>query len=277
MALDRYNHIVTLQAWELVIVDNGSTDNTAEVIEEFRSTTDVCVRPVLEPAMGLSRARNLGWQSARGDIVAFTDDDCYPQSDFVEEIWNVFKGEQVGYSGGRILLFDVADYPITIQLSQKRSPILPRSFVPAGFIQGANMAVRRSVLDALGGFDEMLGAGTRFPSEDVDFISRASAAGYTGVYDPGPVVFHHHRRRDPGTVAALRRSYDLGRGAYYMKCVLDVNRRRNALDWWFTVTARSLKRNKFRRNGLPRCAFEIWGAFLYCCVRISPRLRARKM
>ena len=60
---------------------------------------------------------------------------------------------------------------------------------------------------------------------DIDALSRASFAGLTGAYDPRPLVYHHHGRRDPATEAEVRRGYDLGRGAFHLKCLLDPRRR----------------------------------------------------
>jgi len=232
-SLARYENIAADIGWELIVVDNGSADATSQVLQEFSTKTRIRVRLATEPRAGLSRARNAGWQCASGEIIAFTDDDCYPESGLVTQLWRNFSESEIGYLGGRVLLYDPADFPITIQARHTRLDIAPRSFIPAGLIQGANMAVRREVLRAVGGFDEHLGAGTRFPSEDVDFVSRVSAAGYPGAYDPRPVVFHHHRRRAPKEVNALMRSYDFGRGAYYMKCLLDPSRRFSALKSWY--------------------------------------------
>src|SRR5512138_3361592 len=73
-----YEDIVADIGWELGIVDNGSRDATRQVIREFSSRAQIHVRLAVEPRMGLSRARNAGWQCASGEIIAFTDDDCYP-------------------------------------------------------------------------------------------------------------------------------------------------------------------------------------------------------
>jgi len=247
-------------------VDNGSTDPTPAVLREFRAQTSINLQAILEPRPGVSRARNTGWRSACGEVIAFTDDDCYPQSDFVDQVWRAFSEAEVGYVGGRVLLYDPADYPITIQTRDSHLAIPASSFIEAGLIHGANVAVRRDVLRMVGGFDELLGPGMPIPAgEDVDFISRLSIAGIAGAYDPGPTVFHHHRRRTESQVAALRRSYDLGRGAYYIKCILDPARRWLGIKHW----VRSIKWRLAESVRRPHCTLsvirEIQGAFQYVC------------
>jgi len=94
------------------------------------------------------------------------------------------------------------------------------------------MAFRRSVLELIGGFDERLGAGTRFPCEDIDAVASALWAGIPGVYDPRPVVYHHHGRRAKFEIEKLMRSYDEGRGAYYAKYVLQKASRSKYVTAW---------------------------------------------
>lgn len=224
-ALPHFAKLTSHVPWELLIVDNGSTDSTREILLDFVAAASITVRLLHEPTPGLSRARNTAWRSGAADIVAFTDDDCYPAPDYLDQIWDVFQTESIGFLGGRILLYDPTDFPITIQLRTDKVELEPGFLIPAGLIQGANMAMRKHLLNALGGFDEMLGAGTPFPSEDLDFTSKALAAGFRGVYHPGPTVHHHHRRRTRAQAQSLDRTYQIGRGAYYMKCLLDPSRR----------------------------------------------------
>ena len=129
------------------------------------------------------------------------------------------------------------------------------------------MAARRSVLEALGGFDELLGAGTPYPSEDVDLVSRASAAGWRGVYDPRPVVAHHHRRRSDSQVDTLRHAYDLGRGAYYAKCLADPKRRGKAWRVWLKSLLRSAAAAPASKRARAQIAGELKGAFGYLRAR----------
>lgn len=266
-ALLAYEEITTNLAWELVVVDNGSTDSTQQVLNEFISNTSIRAHVISEPRIGVSCARNRGWQYATGEVIAFSDDDCYPQSDFVDAVWSNFIESQVDYLGGRVLLYDQKDLPITIQLCEDRCNFPPRSFIESGLIHGANMAFRRQVLSAVDGFDESFGPGTRLPaSEDTDLITRISAAGSWGVYDPRPVVFHHHRRRTQEQVTALMRSYDIGRGAYYMKSVLDPNRRGQASKQWYWRTVLPSFRS---RRATQKFFYEMVGAIRYLICRFK--------
>ena len=249
--------------WELVLVDNGSSDDTAERVRALASQVQAPVTMVDEPRPGLGRARNAGVRRARGSILVFTDDDCYPAPDYLDRIADAFADSALDYLGGRILLHDSSDYPITIRVDPLPTAIPPRSVVPAGLIQGANMAFRRGVLERLGGFDDELGPGTRFCNDDVDAVARASAAGFTGSYLPEPTVYHHHRRRGQADVDALSRTYDRGRGAYYAKCILDLPTRRGvARHWWQSA-----------RAAAPRATLrEIEGAIDYCLRRATRHL-----
>jgi len=222
--------------WELVIVDNGSTDDTQQRLQVLSRGLDVRVTIVGEPRQGLGRARNTGVSAARGELLAFTDDDCYPAADYIDRVVEAFADPERAYVGGRILLFDAEDHPITVRVDSSPIPIPPYSVVPTGLVQGANMAFRRDVLERIGGFDNALGPGTPFCNDDVDAVARASAAGFAGSYVPEPVVHHHHGRRDPAAIAALWRSYDHGRGAYYAKCMFDLPTRwKVARYWWQSV------------------------------------------
>lgn len=221
--IDALSSVTTIHNWEVVIVDNGSSDGTDEYLSsiEGRETDQLRIINVFEPKIGLAAARNRGWRSATADLVSFTDDDCYVSAEYVDSIVSVFEeNTEAGFLGGRILLHDNTDYKITTEESLSRHSFTPRVFVPAGAVQGANMAFRRTVLERIGGFDESMGAGTPFPCEDIDAVAAALWAGIPGVYDPRPVVYHHHGRKTEGDVNALKRSYDAGRGGYYAKYAL---------------------------------------------------------
>jgi glycosyltransferase involved in cell wall biosynthesis len=259
-ALDALGRLEGMRPWELVLVDNGSSDGTAELMRAFAVAAPFPVTLVTEPAPGLGRARNAGVAAARGAVLAFTDDDCYPEVDFVDRWCEVFDDPAVGYGAGRILLHDPLDFPITVRIETTPLPLAPGAFVHPGFVQGANMAFRRDVVVALGGFDPGLGPGTPFVSDDVDLAARASAAGVGGGFFPGPVVYHHHGRRSPPEVDALRRRYDRGRGAYFAKLLLRPDTRALALRHWY-----------WRARATPPAAVarEVAGAAHYLAWRVA--------
>ncbi len=207
-------------AWEAVLVDNGSSDDTRAVIDAFAERVAFPVRYVHQPVKGLSNARNAGLAAARGAIIAFTDDDCYVLADFLTATARAFDCESdLGFVSGRILLHDPDDYPTTINLSTVPVLFEAGRYLAPGAVKGANLSFRREALDAVGGFDPLFGSGALFPSEDVDTAARVSRAGWIGRYDPDIAVSHHHGRK-AGDVPALFKAYDIGRGAYHAKLLL---------------------------------------------------------
>ena len=229
--------------WELVIVDNRSTDQTSEFVTRFAAETNLNVTVVHESTPGLGNARNAAIKVSSGEIVAFTDDDCLPADDFLQQILDVFREDaDIGFVGGRILLHDPSDQPITILESTVREEIPAGQFIEAGVIHGANFSFRRKALIASGGFDPFFGAGSFYSGEDVDAIARVSAVGWKGAYDPRPLVFHHHGRKTAKDVESLERIYAHGRGAYYAKCIVSNQWSRTAWKQWYW----SLRRKPLR-------------------------------
>lgn len=251
--------------WQLVLVDNGSSDGTPGVVREFAGASSSCpVVAVHEPAPGLGRARNAGLAHAAGDICIFTDDDCYVRPDFLRQVHRVFGASTAGYLGGRVVLHDPTDAPVTIKDVLTSKVIQPRRFLYPGTIHGANMAVRRDVLKSIGGFDPLLGSGTCWVCDDLEFLSRACWAGWTGVYDPRPVVEHHHRRKTRSDVQQLLKGYEYGRGAYYMKGILTPASRSVFLREWYRGVRAYLAQ---RRIASPLREFA--GAVTYLHERLS--------
>src|SRR5262245_17549789 len=101
--------------YEVIWVDNASTDDTAAVLKRELGD-DPTARYVFGERMGLGAARNVGWKASRGKIVAFTDDDCRPSPDYVDAMVAAFSDyPDVGVIGGRILLYNPQHARITIE------------------------------------------------------------------------------------------------------------------------------------------------------------------
>ena len=218
--------------WELIMVDNGSTDDTARHLNAFAAGLPGQVKIVTEPRRGAGYACNAGWRATDAPLIAFTDDDCYPVPDYLENIQAVFSDPSLGFMGGRILLYDPSDAPVTINESQTEQSVNAGTFLPAGLVNGANMAFRRQALVDVAGFDDAFGPGTPYVTEDTDVGLRALASGWSGKYDPRPTVYHHHGRKPGKDVEAIYRVYDAGRGAYYLKCFLFMPQRWQCAWYW---------------------------------------------
>ncbi len=221
--------IVSNVSWELIVVDNNSSDNTAAIVQEFIKESSISIKYVVEYKKGSGAARNCGWKNAAKSslVLIYTDDDCYPERDYIDQHWMLFNSQpDCVFVGGRVLLYDPDDLPVTIQTRDTPYSFKPYEHVYAGFIHSANIAIRKDALDAIGGWDDRLGAGTTYPSEDLDVIARLLAVGFSGVYDPKPCVFHHHGRKDASTIASLMQGYDAGRGGFFGKCLLQKDLRR---------------------------------------------------
>ncbi|MGZ3274628.1 MAG: glycosyltransferase [Caulobacteraceae bacterium] len=207
---------------EIVVVDDGSQDGSAEAVEVLASQNRrVQIRLIRQPGLGLSAARNTGVSAARGALVAFIDDDCIASPAYVAELVARFAGErELVLRGGRVLLGDPLDAPLTINPSTQTRR-LDRGEAAGGFILGCNMAMRREVLDRLGPFDERLGAGSRLRSgEDTDLVIRAVLADIPVEFTGDMTVHHFHGRRTREQVLHVQRNYEIGNGALMAKHLL---------------------------------------------------------
>lgn len=205
---------------DIILVDSCSNDNTWSTMEDFRNSCQCSVAIIRAEQPGLGLARNLGVAASSGRIIAFTDDDCYLEKNYLEEAVKIFSHLEIQYCGGRILLYDESDAMCSVNYQEEFEIIPSYSFVDAGKVQGANMVILRQVFDQIGGFDPSLGAGTKIRCEDIEFIGRASMSGYTGAHVPSLVVYHHHKRKSPSQeLKKLIRKNDLARGAYYASMI----------------------------------------------------------
>jgi len=207
-------------ATEIVVVDNNSRDATETVVRDFARGCPVPLRYVVERSQGLSYARNCGIREAKGDIVAFTDDDCIVDPDWVAVVAREFAASpDVMVVGGRVDLYTPEDRPITIRPIDERVRYSSTTQIYAHII-GCNMAFRRVLVDRIGWFDPALGGTRGVTADDIDFIYRAMRSGAGVVFVPDLRVRHDHGRRTDAQVRALQRGYFRGRGAFFGKHVL---------------------------------------------------------
>jgi glycosyltransferase involved in cell wall biosynthesis len=220
-------HLENLQvpktSTELVIVDNNSGDSTPHILNDFRKITKWDCTIVNSQITGLGHARNCGITASIGDVLLFTDDDCYPESDYFSNFINNYSSAEFQYGMGQILLYDETDDPRVANARVTQKQLIPAkiNILPAGLIQGANMFFARDVFLKAGLFREDMGAGTDFPCEDIEMAWRASHFGYVGALLPGFAVYHHHGKKKNSIEAQKTvESYDYGRGAYYASLMI---------------------------------------------------------
>ena len=171
---------------EILVVDNGSTDGSAEVIGEFPVTY------LFEPRVGVSRARNRGIEMSRGEILAFTDPDCTVSTGWLGGLVQRFRDSRVGCVAGGIVPYPPRTLP-ELHAARRRShtqerplrhPVRPYAMTP-------NVAFRRAVFEQIGTFD------TKFPGggwEDADVSWRLlEHTSFTIDYAPEALVFHRYR------------------------------------------------------------------------------------
>jgi glycosyltransferase involved in cell wall biosynthesis len=209
---------------EIVIVDNGSTDNTRAVIDGWARANSVPIQALSQRAPGKSRALNAALRAAKGELLAFTDDDCQLHPEYVNDLLRHAAADtDLILRGGRIELGDPSDLPFTINTSTtpkrwSRALASTRYDYIAGELNGCNLTMRRALVERLGPFDENFGPGSRMGScDDSEYMFRAYVNGITLEYVPDMTVFHHHGRKTSEEGRAVFRRYTIGWGGLKIK------------------------------------------------------------
>jgi glycosyltransferase involved in cell wall biosynthesis len=209
--------------FELIVVDNASTDDTPAVLARLAAESPLPVVTLHMPVnAGPSKARNVGWRAGRAEIVAFTDDDCVPQPGWLASLLARFETADVvqGHTEP-----DPADGHVIGPFGRT---VIVRA--EHGHYETCNLAYRRDLLERLDGFDEQFHRVVGGPvtwGDDADMGWRARKAGARTAFADDALVLHglrpssfrRHLREIPrrdGLVLMLRRHPDL-RDFYYRK------------------------------------------------------------
>jgi GT2 family glycosyltransferase len=188
-----------MDSFELLIVDNASINNTFKKTNELALNDNLQIRYVYESRVGLSFARNTGWREAKGEIVAFIDDDAIPQQKWIEQIIRTLSENTQAYGvGGRIRPIEGSrppDWmPLDIFMNQMELDFgnMEKMIVWPEFLPGGNSAYRRSLFNKIGGFDPHLGrrGAISIGYEDCEFTIRALKHKCTLIYNPKMIVYH---------------------------------------------------------------------------------------
>jgi glycosyltransferase involved in cell wall biosynthesis len=207
--------------WELIVVDNGSTDDTAAVARSFADSSHVRVRYVLETRKGTSRARNAGIRESQGEIIAFTDDDMVLDRDWLSSIVeHAAKDSSTSIYFGQTRPLHPGQAKIAMREGDEQETYaFPCSFRDPG--SSNNMILRRSAVSFVDAFDTSLGPGTPCrAAEDIDLTYRVLRKGGVVQYCPDILAYHDHARSTPDDIRSLLFAYALGAGAFYCKHIL---------------------------------------------------------
>lgn len=204
---------------EVLIIDQGEYHVVEPVINRIRSQYSIPILHCPQPARGLSAARNIASSQAKYPVIAFTDDDCVPASNWlavIDQILTAFPN--VGGVTGSILPLDQESsglFPISIRTGQKSKTFQKRT-LPWHVGSGGNFAIKRNWLLRIGGYDERLGAGSPGQAaEDTDLFYRLLQAGAVIQYEPRVVIYHE--RQDSTRLMQSFWTYSYGIGAFSAK------------------------------------------------------------
>ena len=265
---------------ELLVVDNAPSDSqTRELVESLGD-----VRYATDPRPGLDFARNAAIAEARGELLAFVDDDVRVDSRWLRGLRRALtEHPEAGAVTGLVLpaelrteaqiLFEKrGGFQKTFATVRYGEELPGHPFYPCiggKFGTGCNMAFRRSLLQDLGGFDEALDAGAALPGGgDTDMFYRVVRSGHPLIYEPEFQVFHRHRTE----IAQLRRQYCRSWGQGLMAFVsktyrYDIEQRpnlRRLAGWWFRNAFQEILNSLRGRHVLsPDMLFaELWGGII---------------
>ncbi len=170
--------------FEVIVINDGSTDNVSNIVSEYPFTL------IVTHNRGLSNARNTGMEAASGEIVAYIDDDAYPDPHWLHYLALAFaSGDYVGVGGPNLAppgdgwiadcVANSPGGPVQVLLTDRIAEHIP----------GCNMAYRKDALQAIGGFDRRF----RVAGDDVDICWRLQDRGWTIGFSPAALVWHHRR------------------------------------------------------------------------------------
>ena len=180
--------------FEIIVVDDGSTDGTESTVKSLAKAYGLCLRYFYQENRGPGPSRNLGMAKARGDVFVFIDSDCIASPDWLEQIASAMSTGEIDAFGGRDtfhpdfpVLLKAIDYSMTSFIgtggTRGRSGLQVARYYPRSF----NMGFRREVYEKIGGMRNLR------HGQDIEFSNRIHRNGFRVAFLPDVVVFHKRR------------------------------------------------------------------------------------
>ncbi|MCU0287534.1 MAG: glycosyltransferase [Acidobacteria bacterium] len=198
------NQTAALDSFEIIVVNDGSTDNTADVCQSMKERLPHMKVITMPGNSGLSAAGNQGVNAASGRFILFTDDDCIPNTDWVENMCRTLNDSPIAAGA---MISPVSNYFKLCHNIAQFYPFMPgQKARTLDFIAGANMGFQKHVMKDIGSFRE----DTIIP--DMEYILRARQKGYSITYGPDAAITHDPPRvtsRDVLHYSALHASHTI--------------------------------------------------------------------
>lgn len=249
--------------YEIIVVDNGSTDDTLKIIKDKGITLEHAKKK------GPAPVKNKGIERARGEILVFIDGDCVAAEDWLNNIVSGFKNQHTGCVAGEIMADERKNLSVLEQFLNKKGYLSQKQHVEHPFLPyaaTANTAYRREVFDKIGFFDESL-----FVGEDADFSWRMHLfTNYKVTYIPEAMVFHPYEsslknlfyqkiRHASGSVKTYKkyRKYRHGEAKSLKQTYWEYN---SIIRRWIKLLSFKLKKNFFGKS--TTCSVNEYQLFL---------------
>ncbi len=192
--------------YELIIVDDGSTDETDVMIKSLQEKNKNLVY-LRQENKGPSVARNFGAEKSKGKIIAFTDDDCIVEKNWLKELLKGFGNKNVGIVGGNYIFHEEKGFINLWQKSNMKKSIERGRFKKPQFFESNNMAILKELFVSVAGFNPIFGP--KDGSEDLNLNYQVIKKGFGLTFREDARVLHLHKRNLKGV---LKQYYIAGRG-----------------------------------------------------------------
>lgn len=272
------SRVTTRISWDVLVVDNNSTDHTSNVVELCARTFPVPLHYLFEPRQGKSNALNAGMDRARARVIVFTDDDVeVPEGWLDAAVQPLLERQDIDYTGGPVRPGWGAPRPPWLdETGNLGGTIAVKDHGSSPFIfedqrktpLGVNMAVRRTLVEKIGGFRPDLGRNGQslLGQEQAEFFYRSRRAGARGLYVPAMWLTH--------LVPAARLTRDYFRRWWFWKGISHAR-----LHSMHGSTELGLDLSRVPRlAGIPRYMFTTAlsnaAGWVKCCIMARPSLRA---
>lgn len=201
--------------YEIIVVDNNSTDATKTVVEDYISVSSHNIRYIFEPRQGLHNARNTGAKAAKAGILAYTDDDARCHEGWLEAHLAAYVDATIGCAGGKIIVKWDGDPPLWVlefehplgKLDETLYGPTYRLLKPGDYIFGANFSIRRNILFEVGGFNADQVKDVLIGDAESGLWDRIHKRGIKMAWVPDALVWHMQSVSENATLPNLKRRF----------------------------------------------------------------------